>query len=230
MNKKMRQELEQFYRAPKPKRKREFLQKFGSHKISVGHMLYIQMRYIPKWIWGISVLFVLFVWYMERFLPDRMLGSILTIIPFLVMIFVTKSLRSITYGMQELELAAQFSLKSIILARMGILGIVNIILFTAFLCFLGENALRSILFLLVPYLITAIGNLILVRRIPEKENVYACMGFSVVVSGVQNLLQINYTFIYEAKYSIFWLLAFLVLCIITAAESKKTIWGIAEYL
>ena len=55
------------------------------------------------------------------------------------------------WGMSELEMSARFSLKSVVLARMVIVGIANIVLEMILALLAGGNLLETVLYLLVPY-------------------------------------------------------------------------------
>ena len=72
---------------------------------------------------------------------------------------VTEQNRFHIFLMSELEMAARFSLKSVVLARMEILGIVHllVLLFLIPVCarLHGTSVFQTGLYLLVPYLLTA---------------------------------------------------------------------------
>ena len=56
-------------------------------------------------------------------MDEKYVGAVYGLVPFLVLISVTESTRSYRYEMEELELSSRFSLKSIVMARMVILGV-----------------------------------------------------------------------------------------------------------
>lgn len=89
---------------------------------------------------------------------DVMWG-ISALLPFAAVSVVTEQNRFHIFLMSELEMAARFSLKSVVLARMEILGIVHllVLLFLIPVCarLHGASVFQTGLYLLVPYLLTA---------------------------------------------------------------------------
>ncbi len=51
--------------------------------------------------------------------------------PFLALLLIAESTKSAIYGMNELEMSARFSLKSVVLARLIILGVFNFGIFVS---------------------------------------------------------------------------------------------------
>lgn len=228
MNRAMKHRLEQYFNAPKPSGKRAFLRSMEPRRINVCHLLIIQARYIPKWVWLTCAPLFVFAWYAGRFDQEFAVARLMALMPFLVMVSLTESMRSVVYGMQELELAAQFSLRSIVLARMGILGFANLLLLIVISVLLGQNTLKSVIFLLAPYLLTAFGNLMIVRRVAGKEGVFACAVFAFAVSGADLLLHTMMRTYFADRYLPAWFLLILLLGIAVVLEGRNTIKSICE--
>ena len=62
------------------------------------------------------------------FLERNILWVVSALIPFAALTAITENIRSEVYLMAEFEMTVCFSLKSVLLARMAILGIVHLIL------------------------------------------------------------------------------------------------------
>ena len=142
--------------------------------------------------------------------------------PFLALLFITESTKSVIYGMNELEMAARFSLKSVILARLSILGIFNGILFVILIvvCYVvsGISMLQTGVSLLLPYLLTSNISLYLVRHFRNKETISWCMVVAVMVSVLNVFLHYVADFLFQTKYLFVWFLATVLLVVIMAYE------------
>ncbi len=132
------EQLTRLFNAPEPERKRAFLRQLPIRPVNMGQILCQQYFYISKWA-RLPVIFLLMViLYLYLFHRSELLPATLALMPFLAVTVATESTRSVLHGMEELEAVSRFSLKSVLLARMGILGIEN--LFLAFLAaFLSDR-------------------------------------------------------------------------------------------
>ena len=132
-------ELKLAFEAPMPLKKRQFLRTIEPSGMNMFEFLISQLGYIRKWIWGVSLLIFSVSLIGSVFLSVEMLWIISAMTPLLALIIVAESGRSEYYTMAELELATRFSLRSVILARLTILGLENAVL----LCFLIPFGLRN---------------------------------------------------------------------------------------
>ena len=94
-----------------------------------------------------SVCLCVLIYVATYVMEEIYVSMIYGVVPFLVMLSVTESMRSYRYGMEELELSARFSLKSIVMARMLMLGIGNLAVLIAIAGVLGDDQLLPALFL-----------------------------------------------------------------------------------
>lgn len=225
----MRQELkkclQESFEAPAPKNKQFFFRKIKSPKISYWDLVMAQARYIRKWVWVLS--FALFaVAVIGSYILDRNVLWILSaMMPFLAVSAITENVRSQVYGMAELEKASRFSLRCVLLARMGILGIVHFMV----LCLVvligykqGENTIfQTGVYMFVPYLLTDAGGLWLFRKIRGNEAVYASMGLAVIISAVPIMKNTIARMLYDAKIFGWWIAALVIFGSITVLELKK---------
>lgn len=223
MERKLKKELAIYFEAPKPVRKRAFVQQFGMPKMNPCYVIFMQAKYISKWVWIASLLFfggaILLTWVAEPKYISMFLGCI----PFLVMFSVTESMRSYRYGMEELELSARFSLKSIVLARMLMLGIGNMVVLLGAVFVLRSSLQISIAYVMTPYFLTAGGGLWIVRRVRSKENNLYCFALAALVSASVWYLPWQFKAMYAAQNVWMWAGACIIGIVITVRESFRTI-------
>ncbi len=201
------QKLGQMFEAPPPKRKEIFLRSQRPPRLHLGHLLAVQLTYLPKWVWLLFSGGFLVVLYAGRTLQMDMLWIAGALVPFLVLVSVTESFRSMSCGMEELEMAARFSLSGILLARMGILGLGNLAWMLGVAALVEGRLPGNVLFLMAPYLMTDFGCLMVVRRLKGRDGLYACGGVAAAVCCIELTLSANFAWIWEARYLGWWLAA-----------------------
>ncbi|WP_290685514.1 hypothetical protein [Intestinibacter sp.] len=137
------------------------------------------------------------------------------------------------YGMIEFEMSTRFSLKSVVLARLSILGILDFIILccvTPLCCISSEISLfQTAIYLFVPYLLTVNTNLWITRHFQGKESIYACMSIAVLISGLNVSLHFIAKFIYQFSYFNWWLLLAVILIAGMINELSHTIKQTEEY-
>lgn len=185
--KQLKRELQQFYQAPEPVYKREFLRQFDDRPISMLEFVRRQVPYIHKWNWMAAGVIFLMALVGSRAVGGQIIWGLSAAVPFLALALVAEVNQSARWGMSELELSARFSLKTVTVARLLILGAGNGVLLLVLLpvlC-LGQHisVIESGVHILIAYLLSAFLNMIIVRKIHGNENLYACMGMTVLVSG-----------------------------------------------
>lgn len=191
--KQIKQELFFYYQAPKPDRKQEFLQHFSKPGMTSWQFMRVQAGYIKKWIWGISIVLLLLLLSCCSFFHKDILNVMASFAPFIAMSLLAESSRSYVYGMEELELATRFSLKSVLLARMGILAVFHLFLLLVMVLFsigsdAGQYSLAGIRILL-PYFTSISIGLPLIRRFHGRESGYLYVAIAVIVSILSWYLQ-----------------------------------------
>ena len=225
MRQELRKQLALIYDAPAPKKKRSFFRGLAVKPLGFGHILKLQFTFISKGSWLVSLLALGGIIIMNCFFEEKLLGAMLAVMPFLAIAATMESCRSSFYGMAELELAARFSLKSILLARMGIIGIENLALAALAAFFVREGFFPAMLYILVPYLATVWGSFQIVRVIPGWEGLYSSAALAAVVSVLTLFGKWNLKQLYTGRYFGYWLLATVILLCLTFRESRKIIRG-----
>lgn len=127
MKQHLRQELKNVFDAPQPLHKRAFLRALEQPKISIFAFVLTQLGYIRRWVWIVSALVFVLSAAGAAGLPSDTVWVASALMPLLALTVVSESGRSQNYEMAELEMATRFSLRSVVLARLGILGMENLI-------------------------------------------------------------------------------------------------------
>ena len=229
MNRQLKKRIQKAFAAPDPDRreKTRFLNALPRSRISMLQFIWIQAAYLRKLTLALSVLLLLPALWGVFDIDLNALWTVSALVPFLGLLAVTESTRSVTYGMSEFEMSTRFSLKSVMLARMSVLGLLDVLLlFCAVpLCCIGGRItfLQTGAYLFVPYLLTVNVSLWITRRFHGKGAVYACMSAAVLISTANMGLHIMAEFVYQLAYVKWWLLLFVVLAGAMIYETYCTI-------
>ena len=224
-----------FY-APEPVKKKEFLRSIRQREMSSFEMILQQAAYIRIHVWIFAVMIIAFA----VFGAATGLGStqhiITMIMPFTASFSVIEAQRSKWCGMTELEMATRFSLRSVVLARMTILGAVTFVV----LCVISpvisvafdQGAVLTAVRILIPYLVTMIISLEAERSVIGRKTGYCPLMIAAVVSvfiywmaGFETRMLLRYLNILES-----WgILIALGLLALTFAEQWKTINNVEAF-
>ena len=219
--------LEAAFAAPKPEGKRSFFRSLPPAPVSHFSFMLAQAGYIRKSTWALSATIFAMALGLSRYTPRSALWSVSALTPFAALTAVTESGRSALYGMEELEKSTRMGLKSVVLARMGLIGLVHLALFCLLTPLARRGAATGLIstgvYLLTPYLLTTLLCLAAARRIRGREAVYVCGAPAVLVSGLLGALADSFRALYAPE-NLRWWLAALALCAAhTAAQWRQTI-------
>lgn len=224
-------ELKEAFHAPQPVRKSEFLRQLNCPETPVHMFLMSQVGYIRKWVWCVSAVILIASVLSVAFLPSTSLWMISGLTPFLALTIVSESGRSQRYQMVELEMATRFSLRSVTLARLVILGLANLLILSLLLVmgvWNGTSApLAAILYIATPFLLTSFTGLLIVRNIRGQEAIYAAAGVSL---GISVFLFRAPQIIYQEQYLSVWLIAALVLVLGNGAQYAAMVKQTEEFV
>lgn len=233
MNRKLKKELSECFQAPEPRKKTAFLNKIPMPRANMSSFILTQIFFIRKRIWVVSVLIFAAAVLGAYTIDLNAVWPVSSLVPFLAMEVVTESGKSGACGMEELEQSARFSLKSVVMARFLILGIFNLGIMIFLICVCREAVniplMRSVVYLFVPYLLTAFISLRIVRRFRSREGMYGCIVTAVLV-GVCNLVihRISADIHLSGEYAC-WGIAAVLLALLTGVELYKMLKGTEEY-
>lgn len=219
--------LEEAFAAPEPTRKKEFLKKMEQPRIGTFTCLLIQISYVRKRVWLASFLLLAAAVWSVGYVGKDCIRAISTLIPFIALCTVTESARSMAYGMAELEMASRFSIKSIMLARLGAIGMLHLFILCILTPLVAKTTMLSCVrvgvYLSVPYFMVSVLGLMAVRKLRGKEAFYVSMGISVIASYLNLLGKESFPGLYEEKRFIWWCVAFIYLIGKAGSEYKQAI-------
>lgn len=227
MNKNLKRVLKECFAAPPPQKKKDFLNSIPMPSATYSEFVCSQITYIHKWIWGFSVLIFGIAFIGAAYLEKNMLWCISAFMPLLALSIITESGRSEAYGMAEFELSTRFSLKNVVLARLGILGCANLVLICLLVPLAYRNSDTSILqtsiYMLCPYLLTVFLGLWATRKVRGRGSAYLCAGIALCVSFGNVMIYHSFWIFYVRHNFVWWMIVFALLAAGTANQCFKTI-------
>lgn len=229
--------LKDAFSVPEPENKKAFLKNIRPREISNAEMMLLQVRYIRASVW-VSALLIIALAILGSFMKLEGTQDLISVtMPFLAAVSVLETGRSRKYAMTEIEMATRFSLRSVIFARMAVLGIVYMLI----LCVaspviamaFGGKALLIAIHILIPYLITMSISLQVERSALGRRTGYTSLGvaaltslFMVWIKNYDPKIVQNYAAVIESRGGVLILL----LAAITVFEQWKTINNMEEFI
>ena len=132
-------------------------------------------KYIRKTAWLAALMILLAAVLITKGSPDSVL-QISALTPLLAFVTEIETRRSYAYGMAELEMTTAFSLRSIRYARFMILGLFDMAILAGISLLIRKYVAMSVLLtlahLLLPFLLTMIGALLLERTVFGRTHPY----------------------------------------------------------
>ena len=245
---------EEAFSAPTPQRKREFLEHLQKenvyeeniqrHKaqavntvktpIGIGSFILSQIAYIRKWVYLVSLLILGLAVRVSDYAGTDSVWAVAAMMPFVALCMTTESARSETYGMAELEMASRFSIRSIMLARFGTIGLMHMVLLCILIPVISHSAYLSFIqtgiYLLVPYFAASVLEFAAVRRFRGKEAVSVCMTISVMVSLLNTVVKELLSHFFGSKQFVIWLVLAVYLTGRTVLEYRRMIYQTEEWI
>ncbi len=210
MNDQLKRSIQNAFDAPPPdkQRKKQFLRDFPQPKITMTQFVFSQLADMSNRTLLLSVVLLLPALFVAYQIREYLLWVISSFMPFLGLLAVSESTRSTKYEMCELEMTTRFSLKSIVLARMSIVGLMDLLILcfiTPFCCIGSEFLLfQTGILLLIPYLLTVNICLWITRHFHRKENIYGCMSITFLISGVGGRLHYINALNHSSRFLMAW--------------------------
>ncbi len=214
-------ELREICRAPQTERKEEFFRELEERgvtsvrpaAISHGEFILRQFFYIGKWVWLLSAALLLFITWI-CYGNNGNYPFALT--PLLAAGILVETERSFRWKMAELEYTARFSLRSVMLARMflvgtvetaGLLGVIWVVQ-SRFSYSFG----RVFLYMMVPYLSASLFGSVYERKHRTDNgwgSIVICLLSSVFFAAAPYCM----SRLYEERFAVAWMAAFVLLII-----------------
>lgn len=220
--------LKQMFAAPEPQRKRAFLWSLPRQKAGLGTLLFSQAAFIRKWVWAVSFLLFGSVVWLAQYTKQECIWMLSAVMPFGALLLILEFARSAAYDMAELEMTSRFSLRTVLLARMSMLGAAQLLGLIPAAIVLEAQLFTSGVYILVPYFLTAVLGLVVVRHLPGRENMYVCGCISGGVCALGPILRLYVPELYGAESAVWWLLAAVLLVAVLMKEYGRTMNHLEE--
>ncbi len=220
--------LRQMFAAPEPKNKRAFLRSIPRQEAGLWNLLLSQAAYIRKWVWAISFLLFGSVVWLAQYMKLECIWALSAVMPFGALLIILEFARSTAYGMAELEMTSRFSLRTVLFARMSMLGVAQLLGLIPVVMVLGVQLLKCGVYILVPYLLTAVLGLMAVRRLPGRENMFVCGSIGAGVCAMCPLSRLYVPKLYGAESFAWWMFATVLLAAVLVKEYGKTMNHLEE--
>lgn len=222
MDKKMKQALKTVFHAPVPTRKTAFLKQYRRLELGRLDFLLTQAGYIRWWIWAVSVLMYGSILWLSSGQEREKVWVAAALTPLLALLTVVENGKSRFYDMEELELSCRIPLRTVILARMMILGLFHLLLLgllvPAIAAWRAVGFFQAGLYLLTPYLLTTALGMELTRRCRGREGLLACGGATALVSALGLLAGTGPFKLYLPEYLPWWCGALAIAALATIVE------------
>ena len=235
MSNQLKRSIQKAFAAPKPdqQEKARFLRTLPQPQISMFRFILVQASYVRKVSWVLSGLILLLALFGAYNISQDTLWVVSAFVPALGLLAVTEGNRSMMYGMSEFEMSTRFSLKSVVMARMSVLGVLDFIVLVCAipLCYTGSgfSLLQTGLYLLVPYMLTVNISLWIIRRFQGQETVYVCMSVAALIGGANVGLHFITDLIYQNANIVWWFILLVLLFAGMAHEIYLAIKQTEEY-
>lgn len=215
-------DIKQFFDAPPPKRKTDFLMSLSKMKRSQSKFIINQIRYIDLSFWIASLfcilievlIIVMSLVSLEQTdasfqMSKENLWLIFSLLPLFTMLSSVELFKSFIHHTDEIEKACVYNLEELFLARIIIIGAFNVLILALLALTLKiidpAHYLEMILYLLIPYLISGNVNLWILKRMRSKEGKSVSIIMTLFIGLLSFFLKTDYPQIYSSAYSVQWM-------------------------
>lgn len=224
--------LKEVCQAPEPENKDVFFQRIEERgltyrrpvAINHGDFFLRQFPYIGKWIWLLSAVLLLCI---TGICYGNTGNYPFALTPLLVIGVLIETGRSFRWKMAELEHTARFSLRSVMLARMFMVGAVEtaglLIVILLVRPWFAYSFRRIFLYMMVPYLsATLLGSLY--ERKNRSDNARGSIIICILSSAFFAVAPYCLSVLYEERFTIVWTVTFVLLVVSIGVSVRRWIW------
>lgn len=220
MDRKLKEALKQSFTPPPVRRKSEFINSISYPKVRFTEVLVSQIGFIRKRVWLVYILGACLAYFctMLANVPENIVAIVSAILPILSLCIISEIYRSTAFNVAEIELACKYNLQKITLMRLSILGTSSFIMLLFFVLIAGQSnfgVFRNLIYIGVPYLLSAYISLVVVLRFHSKETIYVCTAVCSMISVFILMASNLYQFIYSVDFIALWTGAFVMLIALT---------------
>ncbi len=233
-------QMREICRSPEPGKKREFFRSLESRGLTdrrpviMSHWEFLsgQLNYIDKRVWILSGILLLFMAWICSRVPGY---YVFALTPLLAGGVLLETGRSYRWKMAEMEYAARFSLRSVVLARMFLVGLVDtaglLSVIAAVRPYRSCSMIREFLYMMVPYLTASFLGSVYERR-KRTDAGFGSFLICILSSAAFAAVPFFIGRLYEENLTILWAAAFVLLISGIAAsvrdylrEMEEPVWN-----
>ena len=228
--------LKEICQTPEPEEKEAFFQGLKERgltsrrpeAINHGDFLLRQFFYVGKWIWLLSAVLLLCI---MGICYGNTGNYPFALTPLLAVEILVETGRSFRWKMAELEYAARFSLRSVMLARMFLVGIVETAGLIVVICvvrpWFSYSLIRVFLYMMVPYLAASLSGSVYERK-TRSDNSWGSIIICFLSSGFFAAAPYFLSILYEERFTVIWTVAFILLFFSLAVSMRRWICELEE--
>ena len=232
----IKRQIREICRSPQPERKAEFFLNMKDQgllnkrpfRLSQGEFLAGQIVYIEKKIWLLSAFLLLFIAWICRYSSGNYPFALT---PFLASGILAQTRRSFHWKMAEMEYAARFSLRSVMLARMFLVGTADtaglmIVILLVSPCF-SYSLIRVFLYMMVPYLTASwLGSVY--ERKQRSDHGWGSMLICILSSIAFTGAPVFFEQLYDERLTVIWAAVFILMAWSLMTSIREWIYGMEE--
>ena len=223
--------LKEVCQTPEPENTEVFFQRLEERGLTSGRPVVInhgdfllrQFPYIGKWIWLLSSFLLLFI---IGICYGNTGNYPFALTPLLAIGILIETRRSFRWKMAELEHSARFSLRSVMLARMFLVGAVEtaglLIVILLVQPWFSYSVIRISLYMLVPYLTASLVGSVYERN-NRSDNAWGSVIICILSSAFFAAAPYYLSIMYEERFTIIWMVAFILLVLSLGISVRRWI-------
>lgn len=159
------------------------------------------------------------------------------VMPILAFLQIMELERSFKYNMYEIEMSCKINLKELISIKLLISTFINLLIMTIFALMTGirfnYESYLLIIYFLVPFLITNVANIAIMRLLKNKSNELINLGTMFIINALLLIINMRFPYVYELSSVFVWIgiLVITIFYLIKAAyrfyeEEEDYIWNL----
>ena len=196
--------------------------------INHGDFLLRQFLYVGKWIWLLSAVLLLCI---TGICYGNTGNYPFALTPLLAAGILVETGRSFRWKMAELEYTARFSLRSVMLARMFLVGIVEtaglLVVIWVVRPWFSYSLIRVFLYMMVPYLAASLLGSVYERK-NRSDNSWGSMIICFLSSGFFAAAPYCLSSLYEERFTVIWTVVFILLVFSLVVSMRRWICELEE--
>ena len=228
--------LKEICQTPEPEEKKAFFQKLEergltsrrTEAINHGEFLLRQFFYVGKWIWLLSAILLLGI---TGICYGNTGNYPFALTPLLAGGILAETGRSFRWKMAELEYTARFSLRSVMLARMFLVGVVEtaglMLVVLVVRPWFSYSLIRVFLYMMVPYLAASLSGSVYERK-TRSDNSWGSIIICFLSSGFFAAAPYCLSSLYEERFTVIWTVAFILLILSLFVSVRRWICELEE--